>query len=136
MGWIKCPKCGKANLRAAMDECRAEHKGGSFLDSVEVLKCDVCGFRRYPETAVVMPLTEKIRAKNQHQTGHTRADIMDLVKRYYPSIKSLRTGKKPASWCSIERLIRQATGFAITDATLAKYYDIITKEQQDESGIA
>lgn len=120
-----CPKC-QHKLINTTDEARA-CDGRPVTDPTPVLRCFVCGYRKYLTHDPVVPMTAAMKVKQQRDFvgPYPNKSQINLVRKFYNDIVRLRSGKKPVSWQTISNLIRQATGVAIKGETIMRNYQAI-----------
>jgi Zn ribbon nucleic-acid-binding protein len=133
---MTCPRC-KGFLHSAQDEMRLNHGDVAELSAADCVKCVNCGHRIYPQIKEALPFDKSMVLPKQDMKGSKpgrRLSHVELIQKYYPSIKDMRKGKNPTSWASIARLIATAENVKITEDTVAKYFKDIHAQHKVKRG--
>ncbi len=121
---MTCPRC-KGRMFPAQDEMRMDQGDVAELSAADCIKCVNCGHRIYPQIVPAVPFDNGMILPKQDMKGSKpgrRLSHVELMQKYYHSIKDMRRPKNLASWDSIARLIATAEGVKITGDTVSRYF--------------
>ncbi len=133
---MTCPRCN-GFLHTAQDEMKPDQGDVAELSAADCIKCVNCGHRIYPQIVPAVPFDKGMILPKQDMKGSKpgrRLSHVELMQKYYPSIKAMRKGKNPTSWASIASLISTAEGVKITGETVAKYFKEIHQQHKVKRG--